>query len=62
MDASSGVARSTTPRQSDESYQNSGPENLSEPTDTVDRQNEAKCGSLAPDLCSPLFTKLRSSF
>jgi signal transduction histidine kinase/ActR/RegA family two-component response regulator len=42
MDASPGVARSTTPRQSDESYQNSGPENLSEPTDNLDRQNEAK--------------------
>ena len=42
MDASPGVARSTTPRQSDESYQNGGPENLSELSDTVDRQNEAK--------------------
>jgi len=42
MDASPGVARSTTPRQSDESYQNSGPENLPELTDNVNRQNEAK--------------------
>src|SRR5258708_32104533 len=42
MDASPGVARNTIPRQNDESYQNSGPENLSELTDNVDRQNEAK--------------------
>jgi signal transduction histidine kinase/ActR/RegA family two-component response regulator len=48
MDASPGAAKSTIPRQSDEPYENNGPENLSELiddselSDNVDRQNEAK--------------------
>src|ERR1700730_250338 len=47
MDASPGAAR----RQSDEPYESSGPENLSEFTDNtelsnnVDRENEAKCAA-----------------
>jgi signal transduction histidine kinase/ActR/RegA family two-component response regulator len=48
MDASPGVARSTILRQSDESYENTRPENLSELSDNselsenIERQNEAK--------------------
>ena len=48
MDASPGAARSTILRQSDESYENTRPENLSEISENselsenIERQNEAK--------------------